>query len=48
MTANDSGTVTVFSIGGVPASNYSIQAIVSEVNVVETPASYGNLVLSVE
>ena len=48
MTANDSGTVTVFSIGGVPASDYSIQAIVSEVNVVETPASYGNLVLSVE
>ena len=47
MTANDSGTVTVFSIGGVPASNYSIQAIVSEVNIVETPASYGNLVLSV-
>ena len=39
MTANDSGTVTVFSIGGVPASDYSIQAIVSEVNVVETPAS---------
>lgn len=38
MTANDSGTVTVFSVGGVPASNYSIQAIVSEVNVVETPA----------
>ena len=48
MTANDSGTITVFSIGGVPASDYSIQAIVSEVNVVETPAQYGNLVLSVE
>ena len=47
MTANDSGTVTVFSIGGVPASDYSIQAIVSEVNVVETPASYESVVLSV-
>ena len=34
MTANDSGTVTVFSIGGVPVSNYFIQAIVSEVNVI--------------
>ena len=34
MTANDNGTVTVFSIGGVPASDYSIQAIISEVNVV--------------
>ena len=34
MTANDSGTVTVFSIGGVPASDYSIQAIVLEVNVI--------------
>ena len=34
MTANDSGTVIVFSIGGVPSSNYSIQAIVSEVNVI--------------
>ena len=34
MTANDSGIVTVFSIGGVPASDYSIQSIVSEVNVI--------------
>ena len=31
-TANDNGTVTVFSIGGVPIYDYSIQAIVSEVN----------------
>ena len=34
MTANDNGTVTVFSIGGVPESDYSIQAIVSEANTV--------------
>lgn len=34
MTANDNGTVTVFSIGGVPATDYSIQAIVSEANTV--------------
>ena len=34
MTANDNGTVTVFSIGGVPESDYSIQAIVSEANTI--------------
>ena len=32
--ANDNGSVTVFAIGGAPTSDYSMQVIVSEVNVV--------------
>ena len=42
MTANDNGTVTVFSIGGVPESDYSIQAIVSEANTVGGTSGSGS------
>lgn len=48
MTANDNGIVTVFSIGGVPESDYYIQAIVSEVDISITDnisLSNGSLVI---
>lgn len=34
MAANDNGTVTVFAIGGAPTSDYSMQIIVSEVDMI--------------